>query len=415
MSLLLKNVRLETGYQYDGKTVVATTTQIKDIYIEKQQFQVIDKQIKCEADVVYDASGQLLVPSFKEMHGHVDKTYFSGPWKAVVPTTKGIFSRFEEEQRILPQQLGVLKERGREMILHYIREGHTHIRTHINVDPVVQTKHVEQIRALFDEFKEQITFELVAFPQHGILRNGIAFEAVLEEALQLGVTHIGGVDPASIDGDSQRVMALIISLAKKYDLGIDLHLHEGNTLGAYEMHQLLHWAEKLQFKNEITFSHAFALADLDQNDFQKLLERFLKHRVNIATTVPIGSGPITMPIAAIHQAGVPVAFGHDSLVDHWSPFGSGDMREKINRYNERFGIIDECGLGQSLKYATGGINSLTAAGHYQWPKVGDPANALLVDAMSSAHLVARRCPISTVISKGKIIHQEEIELKGAFR
>ncbi len=41
---------------------------------------------------------------------------------------------------------------------------------------------------------------------------------------------------------------------------------------------------------------------------------------------------------------------------------------------------------------------------------------LLVDGVSTAHVVARRCPISTVISQGNIIHQQDVgELKGEFR
>jgi len=44
-----------------------------------------------------------------------------------------------------------------------------------------------------------------------------------------------------------------------------------------------------------------------------------------------------------------------------------------------------------------------------------PANALLVDAVSSAHLIARRCPISTVISRGQVISEQSIQQKGAYR
>ena len=51
----------------------------------------------------------------------------------------------------------------------------------------------------------------------------------------------------------------------------------------------------------------------------------------------------------------------------------------------------------------------------QWPKVGDRANAILVDAVSSVHLIARKCPISTVIAEGVVVHQVEMVQKGALR
>lgn len=109
------------------------------------------------------------------------------------------------------------------------------------------------------------------------------------------------------------------------------------------------------------------------------------------------------------------AFGHDSLMDHWSLFGSGDTYQKLNYFVQRFGYTDEWHLGQSLKCATGGLTPLTEEGCMQWPKVGDRANAILVDAVSSAYLIARKCPISTVIAQGVVVHQVEMVQKGALR
>ena len=106
------------------------------------------------------------------------------------------------------------------------------------------------------------------------------------------------------------------------------------------------------------------------------------------------------------------AFGHDSLMNHWSLFGSGDAYQKLNYFVQRFGYTDEWHLGQSLKYATGGLTPLTEEGCMQWPKVGDRANAILVDAVSSAYLIARKCPISTVIAQGVVVHQVEMVQKG---
>ena len=165
----------------------------------------------------------------------------------------------------------------------------------------------------------------------------------------------------------------------------------------------------------MTISHAFALADLPQDALDQLIEQMARNHVELTTSVPIGAGPITIPVKYLDDCGVKVSFGHDSLMDHWSPFGSGDTIQKLNQFVQRFGYIDERSLGQSLKYATGGITPLCEEGRYQWPNVGDGANALLVDAISSAHMIARQAPISTVISQGKVIHEQEIEIRGEFR
>ncbi|MFJ7971708.1 amidohydrolase [Psychrobacillus sp. NPDC096389] len=414
MTLLLKNVRLETGYLYDQSFVTATETKIVDILIENGKFIEIAPTIEA-SDAVVDAKKQLLVPSFKEMHTHIDKTYFGGEWKAPTPATEGIFSRLKEEATLLPKQLDVAEERAETIVRHYIKNGHTHIRTHVNVDPQIETKHMEIAKRVLESYRDQITYEIVAFPQHGLLRNGHAFLAILEKALQMGATHIGGVDPALVDRNSGEVLKITFQLAEKYDVGIDIHLHERNTLGEFEIQQIHNEIEQRSFNKEVTLSHAFALADLPQQSLDKLIDQMVANNVGVTTTVPIGAGPITIPVKYLYDRGVKVSFGHDSLVDHWSPFGSGDTIQKLNQFIQRFGYIDEWHIGQSLKYATGGLTPLNEAGEQQWPKVGDIASGLLVDAISSAHLIARQCPISTVISKGKIIHEEEIELKGEFR
>lgn len=408
-------MRLETGYLYEEAFVTATETKIFDILIENGKFIEIAPTIEASNVEVVDARNQLLVPSLKEMHIHIDKTYFGGEWKAPTPATEGIFTRLKEEVTLLPKQLDVAEERAHTMVQHYIQNGHTHIRTHVNVDPQIKTKHMEIVKCVLEQYKDQITYEIVAFPQHGVLRNGPEFLTVLEEALQLGATHIGGVDPASIDQNSGEVLKTTFQLAEKYDVAIDIHLHERNTLGEFSIQQILNEMEQRSFTKEVTLSHAFAFADLPQQSLDKLIDQAAEKNIGVTTTVPIGAGPITIPVKYMYDRGIKVSFGHDSLIDHWSPFGSGDTIQKLNQFIQRFGYIDEWHIGQSLKYATGGLIPLDGDGEQQWPKIGDTANALLVDAVSSAHLIARQCPISTVISKGSIIHEEKMELKGEFR
>lgn len=415
MRLLLQNVRLETGYIYDSEFIESTKTDIFDVLIENGRFKVVDREITGFESKVLDAEGQLLVPSFREMHTHIDKTYFSAEWKAVNPAPDGIFSRFEEESELLLSQLNQAEERAHALVRHYINNGHTHIRTHVNVDPFIRTKHMEIVKRVLESYKNEITYEMVAFPQHGLFRNGSEFLEVFEEALKMGPSHIGGVDPSTVDKESSKVIKKTFDLAEKYQLAVDIHLHEPNTLGAFDIEQILNEISKRGFKNGVTISHAFAFADIDDRLLEKITERMAEHNVDITTSIPIGSGNITIPVKYLYDSGVNVSTGHDSLTDHWSPFGTGDTVKKLNQLIQRFGYIDEHSIGQSLKYSTGGITPLDEAGKMIWPKPGDKANALLVDAVSSAHLIARQCPISTVISKGNIIHKEDINLEGEFR
>ncbi|WP_337999452.1 amidohydrolase [Solibacillus daqui] len=406
MSLLLKNVRLETGYQFENEEVIRTNTELMDILMEDGVFKKIEKQIEPSENVtVLDAKGRLLLPSLKDMHIHLDKTYYSGPWKAPTIAKKGIWTRIEEEQQLLPKQLPVMVDRAQAIIELLISNGHTHIRTHCNVDPLIGTKHVELVLELLENYRDKITYELVAFPQHGLLHSQV--EQQLQQALQMGATHIGGLDPATVDQDINRSLETMVRLAHEADKGIDIHLHDGGTLGEYEIHRLMDYLEHYQFKNEVTISHAFALADISTASLEKLMERMKKHQINIATTVPFGQNRPTIPVFHLTNSGIGVAVGHDSLTDHWSPFGSGDTVDKLKILAERFYCSDERRLGQCWKFGSGNITPLNEQGLQQWPKIGDEANAVLVEAVCSAQVIARNRPIEYVLFRGNVTFEKQ--------
>ncbi|WP_409366610.1 amidohydrolase family protein [Lysinibacillus sp. 38-6] len=414
-TLLLKNVRLEEAFEHDNEHIVATRTAIYDVLIEDGHVKEVGKNIVVpENSKVLDAQQQLLVPSFREMHIHIDKTYFGGEWQAPRPITKGILTRIEEEQTLLPKQLPTAAYRAEEMVKWLIAQGHTHIRSHCNVDPQIGTKHIEITKQVLDKYKDQITYDIVAFPQHGLLRSNV--EGLIREAMTMGATLVGGVDPSIVDRNIEKSLQTTMQIAQDYNTGIDIHIHTANTLGEFEFYKLIDLTKQAKKEGQVTISHAMALADLAQPQLENLVQAMAAVQMDVTTTVPIGINRSTIPIPYLYDKGVNVSVGHDSLTDHWSPYGTGNTITKLNVMAERFRFMDEYALSRAWKYASGGITPLNDEGERVWPKVGDVANMLLVDGVSTAHVVARRCPISTVISQGNIIHQQEVgELKGEFR
>lgn len=415
MQLLIKNVQLESGFVYENQRIVGTQTQLKDIFIEDGKFKQIKDNIDVKEVETVNAQGQLLLPSLKEMHVHIDKTYFGAEWSAGEEMVDGIFTRLKEERTMLPDMLKNAENLTHNMIRYYISKGHTHIRTHVNVDPTIGLQHMEKTKRVLDYYKDQITYEIVAFPQHGLLRNGEEFLKLFEKALAMGATHVGGVDPANMDQNIKGNIKQTFDYAEKYNLDIDFHLHDPDTLGAFEIEQIIDEIESRRFKGSVTIGHAFSLAAINKEKLEIITQRLAKNKVDLTSSIAIGDVPITIPIDYLYDNGVPVSLGHDSLIDHWSPFGTADTIQKLNLVAKRFNWTDEADLRQALRYATGGITPLNNNGDLVWPQIGDTVDAILVDAVSTAHLIARQGPITTVLSKGNIIHRNEIELKGANR
>ncbi|WP_217586198.1 amidohydrolase [Lentibacillus saliphilus] len=401
-NLLLKNVLLESGLVEESGQPTKTETEQKDILIEDGVIEQIADDIEAaDGLAVLDAAGALCLPSFREMHIHIDKTYFGGPWKACKPITNGIFTRIEEETQLLPVQLETITERAEIVVKHLINQGHTHIRTHCNIDPSIGLKNLEATVSVLEKFSDQITYDIVAFPQHGLLRSKV--EPLMRQAMQMGATLVGGVDPATVDMDLDTSLALTFDIASEANAGVDIHLHDKDTLGFYNFEKLAELTHQHGLEGRVTISHGIALGDIDGKPLEHMMTILRDAGIDVTTTVPIDRP--TIPIPRLDANGITVSVGHDSLTDHWSPFGTGNTVEKLSVLAERFKMIDEKSLGQVWKYASGGLTPLNEAGEQVWPAVGDQANIVLVDAVSSAEVVARRKAIVHTISNGNKISE----------
>lgn len=399
-SYMLLNVRLESGYQYENGQVVATETVLRNLQIDKGTItKILDPKTAYPKGIdCYDAKGMLLLPSFRDMHIHLDKTFYGGPWRAVRPTKNGIFDRIVEEQTLLPQLLPTAQERAEKLIGLILSYGSTYVRSHCNIDQTVGLKNLEKLKLALANYSDKISHEIVAFPQHGLLRSNV--EGLIREAMQLGVTHVGGLDPTLVDADMEKSLNTMVQIAVDYKAGIDIHLHEGGETGIKAIRRLADLTEEAGLQGKVTVSHAFSLASLTTGADVEMADRLASLGISIASSVPIGKG--VMPIPLLQKQKVNVLLGNDSITDHWSPFGIGDTLQKAHLAAQLYGWSSEYNLSRALALATGGIMPLDESGKQIWPKVGDAATAVLVPASCSAETVARLPERRAVLHKGTL-------------
>ncbi|MDN3017028.1 amidohydrolase family protein [Paenibacillus sp. BSR1-1] len=402
----LTNVRLEKGFTYENDRISGTETEHCHLKIEDGTITEITN-IKPEIDVMQkDANGMLLLPSLRDMHIHIDKTYYGGPWKACTPITNGIFTRLEEEKELLPKLLPTAQERAEKMIELFLKNGHTHIRTHCNVDPVIGLKNLEATVNALKKYEDVLTYDIVAFPQHGLLKSDSV--QLIRDAMKNGATLVGGVDPATVDRNIEKSLYTIFDIAVENNKGVDIHLHDPNTLGAFTFERMAHYTKEAGLKGRSTVSHGIALGDLNGEALTEMAAILKDQEMDVTTTVPINRA--TIPIPTLDKLGVPVSVGHDSITDHWSPFGTGNTIQKLGTLAERFRLSDEYSLSTVLKYGTGGVTPLNEKGERVWPKVGDEATMMLVNASCSAEAVARRATVEALFFKGKKVESKLTEV-----
>lgn len=394
----LKNVLLETGFEYDNQEIVGTKTALFTIEITNGKISKIsDNQPQQEA---IDAKGLLMLPSFKDMHIHLDKTLYADKWQAV-RRRAGIKGMIELEQEVLPAMLETSTYKAEKLIELLQSYGTGFARSHVNIEPTSKLQSLTNLEIALANKKTSFGAEIVAFPQHGLYYTDSL--PYMKEAAQMNIDFIGGLDPTNVDGAIEKTMDSTIQLALDNQKGIDIHLHESGESGLKTIEYLIAKVnENPALKGKTYVSHAFALGALDKVKQEAIAEELAAAQVGIVSTIPIGR--LIMPIPTLLKYGVNVTTGNDSIVDYWSTMGSGSVLQKANLAAQLYGQVSELGLSRMLKLATAGPIPLDDNGVQQWPKIGDDANLILIDASCSAEAVSRISPVRSLIFEGNIVY-----------
>jgi cytosine/adenosine deaminase-related metal-dependent hydrolase len=394
-AFVIKNVRLETGFEWEGQDVAATKTDLFSVELRDGKFFKIGPNTNSAKAI--DAKNYLMLPSFKDLHIHLDKTFYGGPWKARIRKNRTVKDMIAMEEEMLPEMLKTSTYRAEKLIELLQSKGTAFARSHVNIEPTSQLQSLRNLQKALENKKQGFGAELVAFPQHGLYYRDSTL--LMKEAAQSGIDFIGGLDPASIDGNIHRTMDFTVQLALDYDKGIDIHLHEGGADGLKVVNYLIDRVnENPVLKSRTWLSHCFVLASLDESQQEAIAEKLAVAGIGIASTIPMGR--LQMPIPTLLKHGVQVVTGNDSIIDHWNSFGTGSVLQKANLMAQLYGMVTELELSQSLGLATAGITPLNRKGEQQWPKAGEEGSFVLIDASCSAEAVARVSEVKALFHKG---------------
>ncbi|HMR84346.1 MAG TPA: amidohydrolase [Niabella sp.] len=395
-----KNVRLETGFGYEDSEVIHTKTGLFAVTISNGKIKSISANTPNDPHAV-DAKRLLMLPSFKDMHIHLDKTFYGGPWRTTRRKGGGVKGMIALEQQILPEMLKTSTDHAEKLIELLQSKGSSFARSHVNIEPTSKLQSLKNLQKALENKKDGFGAELVAFPQHGVFYTDSV--PYLKDAAQMDIDFIGGVDPYSIDGAIEKTIDFTVQLALDNNKGIDIHLHESGESGLKTVEYLIKKVnENPVLKGKTYISHCFVLGKLDKVKQEGIAEQLSAAHIGIVSTIPFGG--LIMPIPVLYKHNVTVLTGNDSIIDHWSTFGSGSVLQKANLMAQLYGYSTEFLLSRSLKLATANVLPLDDKGVQQWPKPGNAANFVLIDASCSAEAVARISPVKSLINKGKIIY-----------
>jgi cytosine/creatinine deaminase len=333
----------------------------------------------------------LALPGFANLHAHADRAYtvqsfrprsFADALAAAASARTGLTAADVEV-------------RAMRLFEGSAAHGVTRIRTHTDVDPVVELRSMEGILAAKRRVAASIDVEIVAFSSS---RNDLAETpalARLERAVDAGADVLGASLNSS--ADPTRALAALLDLAERADLPVDIHLDE--HLQPEKMLVTLVADEVIArgLQGRITLSHLCVLAALDAKAAAALIDTLARAEITVVALPETNlflqergeATPVRRGITRVREllaAGVTVRLGTDNICDWFFPFGDGDMLETA-RMAAIASHLDD--VPQLIAAACDGRRAI---------EEGDVANLVLVPASSFDDALARR-PSGRIVFK----------------
>jgi cytosine/adenosine deaminase-related metal-dependent hydrolase len=348
-----------------------------------------------------DLAGALVVPGLIDGHVHLDKTLLGHRF---VPHRPGpsVAERIARERELRRELAYPVATRARKLIAAAVANGTTALRTHVDIDSEVRLEGLSAILAVRDQVRDLVDIQIVAFPQSGVLADPGTAD-LLDQAVAQGADLVGGLDPAGIDNDVTGHLAAIFAIAERRSAGIDIHLHDPGPLGCFELRQIAARTLATGLKGRVAVSHAYALGEVDDVEFDRTAEMLAEAGVAIMTS---GPGPDPMPpVKRLIAAGVAVFAGSDNIRDAWSPYGNGDMLGRAMLIGYRQGFLEDADLELAFDLASGA--AARVLGHNEHGlKVGNAADLVALHAGSIGEAVAACPPRALVMKRGRIVGRD---------
>lgn len=365
---------------------------------------------------VVEGRGRLLVPSFSDVHVHLDSTRIGLPFREHTGGP-GVWTMMMNDRQNWRNAEVPLQERVNDTLGRMIARGTTRVRSYAQIDVDCRLERFDAVMAAKEQFKGQADVDIIAFPQAGLLlEEGTV--PLMDQALKAGANVMGDIDPCSLDRDPARHLDIVFGLAEKYQVPIDIHLHEPGELGVFSTDLVLERTRALGMQGKVTMSHAYQLGSISEATTRRLIDEFAELDISMASVAPGSAGVAgQLPIPMLAEAGVRMGLGEDGQRDYWSPYGNTDMLDRTWQLAFTHGFRKDELIEHCLAIATVGGASildpsatrLKGTAHRPGVEVGDPAELLLLDGETVASAVMDRGTDRTVIHRGKVV-ADQLEL-----
>ncbi|MFC5549648.1 amidohydrolase family protein [Massilia aerilata] len=384
-----------------------------DIAIEGERIAAVGPQLPQRGVREIDAGGDLASPPFVDAHFHMDATLSYGLPRVNESGTllEGI-ALWGELKPQLAQE--ALIERALQYCDWAVARGLLAIRTHVDIcdDRLLAVEALLEVKRRVASY---IDLQLVAFPQDGLLRSPTAFDN-LKRAIAMGVDVVGGIP------HFERTMAqgaesvgLLCEFAAEKGLMVDMHCDETDDPLSRHIETLACETQRLGMQGRVAGSHLTSMHSMDNYYVSKLIPLIAEAGVaaianpliNITLQGRHDSYPKRRGMTRVPEllaAGVPVAFGHDCVMDPWYGLGSGDMLEVAHMGLHVAQMTGQAAMRQCFLAVTETPARILGLRGYGI-QAGANADLVLLDAGGPVEAIRLRAARRLVLRRGKVLSE----------
>ena len=385
----------------------------QDIGVQAGRITAVQSALPATAPIEIDAQGQLVSPPFVDAHFHMDSTLSYGLPRVNQSGTllEGI-ALWGELKPHLTQE--AIVERAMRYVDWAVAKGLLAIRSHVDVcDPRLLA--VEALLHVKEKVRPYLDLQLVAFPQDGVLRGTNAM-VQLKKALDMGVDVVGGIPHFERTmADGAESVRQLCELAADRGLRVDMHCDESDDPLSRHIETLAFHTHRLGLHGRVAGSHLTSMHSMDNYYVSKLLPL-----IKEAGVAAIANPLINITLQARHDTypkrrgmtrvpemlaqGIPVAFGHDCVMDPWYSLGSGDMLEVAHMGLHVGQMTGQAAMRQCFDAVTRTPAAILGLEGYGLD-VGCHADFVVLQARDPVEAIRLRATRLAVVRRGQVIAQ----------
>ena len=327
MDLILRNAHV---FGLDSQSVF-------DIAIKNGHIVAIEPRLAGNGREI-NLQGRLIAPGFIETHIHLDKSNILERCKSEKGNLEEAIEQVAAAKKAFTPE--DVHDRAARTLEKCILQGTTHMRTQVELDPVIGLRGLEGVVPLAHEYKWAIDLEICVYPQEGLLNNP-GTDELLVEALKRGVKAVGAAPYTDTNPHGQ--IDRVFEMAREFDVDIDMHLDFGNTPENLDVEYVCDQTEKFGYGGRVTIGHVTKMSCLPMDRFQSIGRRLAD--VGVAVTVMPSTDLFLMgrerdhnvirgltPAHRLLRFGVNCNLCTNNVLNPFTPFGDCSMIRMANLY-----------------------------------------------------------------------------------